>query len=200
MNNLTFGRFTLPSYVIAAVASLFISSLIFRIIKKQKIHDGYWNSFILYVVVYKISYAVFHFHLFLVSPLSLLYFNGGIKGAILASISVTIYIFWLFKKGHGQFLHDFLFILISFLFIYEMTFHAFLHYYLSMFIELILLISFLIYNNPKKLIKTGKLKVLWIFILLETLLLSLNNELLYSQNLSLILIGIIILAFTRRTT
>lgn len=88
-------------------ASAAISYVMLRtFVKKKKldahVFDVLWNGFFIFLIVWKISYALFHpLHTFQ-HPLSLLYFSGGDKGVILGIIAATAYFAW--KSSRSSFL------------------------------------------------------------------------------------------------
>nr|WP_251047629.1 hypothetical protein [Planococcus sp. ISL-110] len=74
------------------------ASLIMRWVIGDKIGEWYWNAVPLYILVWKFSYILFSFEHFLDMPLSLLYFNGGLYGHLLAVALVSIYLALAQKK------------------------------------------------------------------------------------------------------
>lgn len=98
MSYFTIGSLTIPAIWLAVLLTLFITSLLYRFAFGRKLDDWYWNGFFLYFLVWKLSYILFHFDMFLDIPLSIAYFNGGIKGHFLALVSLSIYLFYILEK------------------------------------------------------------------------------------------------------
>ena len=195
MNYITIGRFTLPADLLAAFAAIFIGALIYRLKEKKSIDDWFWNSFFLYIAIYKLSYAVFNFKLFIDTPFSLLYFNGGIKGQILAFAGIAIYLVWLTrKKGSTHKAEEFLPGYFLFFLLYWTGLFAFSQDFFAAAIQAILLVLFILfyYKNIKL---TAEYAIL--FLMLEALILSLFSDLLAVENLLIFALGIFLIIFQR---
>jgi len=92
MNSLTIGQLTIP----IALLSFFVAILYSDFRSRGK--DTYTNKtieqlFILYVIVWKGSYILFSWPDFIKAPLSLLYFDGGGKGHMLALVVIAIILY-----------------------------------------------------------------------------------------------------------
>ena len=91
-----------------AIAFIFSYMVVRLAIRLKSIHssviDVLWNALFLFLVVWKVSYGLFHPIEVVNNPLSLLYFTGGDKGVVLAFASVFIY-FLLKGKSNGYFNH-----------------------------------------------------------------------------------------------
>ncbi|MGE6257100.1 hypothetical protein ACQKCU_04170 [Heyndrickxia sporothermodurans] len=164
-----------------------ISAILYRLIKKKRIGDWYWNSIIVYFIAVKISYIVFNYQLFLKTPLSIIYFSGGEKGQFLATICLAIYLLFHLRRGKQTVLSEFIPIYLPFFLLYQIVLHAFKENITAMIFELLLLLFFMIMNNYQNRFETIKLFI--VSILLESLLLSFFNELLTISNLSIVTIG-----------
>ena len=66
----------------------------------QKPGEWYWNALAFYILVWKLSYIVFNWQHFLDMPLSILYFNGGLYGHLLASAWLIAYLL-LARRKHA---------------------------------------------------------------------------------------------------
>ncbi|WLR55803.1 hypothetical protein LC048_02005 [Mesobacillus subterraneus] len=195
MNYITIGRFTLPTDLLAAFAAIFIGALIYRIREKKSIDDWYWNSFFIYIAIYKISYAIFNFKLFIDTPLSLLYFNGGTEGQILAFLGIAIYLYWLTrKKGSTIKPVEYLPAYFIFFLLYWTGLFAFSQDFLAAAIQAVLLVMFLLFY-----VKNMKLAVEYaiLFLMLEALILSLFSDILLVENLLIFALGIYLIIFQR---
>ncbi|MBT2571324.1 hypothetical protein [Planococcus sp. ISL-110] len=89
---------TVPAVWLAVLLAAAAASLIMRWVIGDKIGEWYWNAVPLYILVWKFSYILFSFEHFLDMPLSLLYFNGGLYGHLLAVALVSIYLALAQKK------------------------------------------------------------------------------------------------------
>ncbi|MGF2616279.1 hypothetical protein FZC84_00670 [Rossellomorea vietnamensis] len=87
------GSLTIPSTWLAAILALIAAAMLYRLKNGMKTGDWYWNSFFLYVVVWKLSYIFLHPALFLDMPLSVLYFNGGKAGHIAGLAAISVFLF-----------------------------------------------------------------------------------------------------------
>lgn len=190
MNYLTIGRFTLPVDLLAAFAAIFIGALIYRLKEKKSIDDWYWNSFFIYIVISKLSYALFNFKMFLDTPLSLLYFSGGAKGHILGFIGIAVYLVTVARKKWAS--HEFLPVYFIFFLLYEAALFAFSADYLAAFIQAAVLTAFLFFYF-RGIRLTAQLAIL--LLMVEALFFSLFSELLSAENLSILALGAVLIFF-----
>ncbi|MBS4174487.1 hypothetical protein [Bacillus sp. FJAT-49736] len=181
---ITLGRFTLSADMVSAFASLLLSAFLFKYMKKERIGDWYWNSFFLYLIVYKFSYMITNFHLFMNNPMSLLYFNGGTWGQVLAVVSVAIYLYGVHRKRpiHIESFSSYL----LFFIIYQLILHFCVQNFYAAIFELIILATFLFLFFKKRITYQQMI----IFNLVEALLLSIFNELSGIKNLSFVCLGL----------
>jgi hypothetical protein len=195
LNYITFGRFTLPADLLAAFAAIFIGALIYRAREKKSIDDWYWNSFFLYIAVYKLSYVLFNFKLFIDTPFSLVYFNGGTEGQILAYIGIAIYLYWLTrKKGSTIKPEEYLPVYFIFFLLYWTGLFAFSQDYLASAIQAVLLLGFILFFF-KNIKLTAEYAIL--FLMLEALILSLFSDMLSLENLLIFALGSFLIIFQR---
>ncbi|MBS8266058.1 hypothetical protein DYI25_16650 [Mesobacillus boroniphilus] len=195
MNYITFGRFTLPADLLAAFAAIFIGALIYRAREKKSIDDWFWNSFFIYIAIYKLSYAVFNFKMFLDTPLSLLYFNGGTAGQILAFLGIAIYLYWLSRaKGSTITPEEYIPAYFIFFLLYWTGLFAFSQDFLAAAIQAVLMIGFILFY-----LKNIKLTMEYaiLFLMLEALILSLFSDLLAVENLLIFALGVYLIIFQR---
>lgn len=195
MNYITIGRFTLPADLLAAFAAICIGAFIYRLKEKKSIGDWYWNSFFIYIVISKLSYALFNFKLFLDTPLSLLYFNGGSKGQILAFAGIAIYLFLLARKQKSTIVtEEYISVYFIFFMLYETALFAFSEQLIAALFQAILLIGFLVFY-----FRNGyfTLQFVLLFLMMQTLVLSLFSEILSTENLSIVILGLILFTFQR---
>lgn len=195
MNYITFGRFTLPADLLAAFAAIFIGALIYRLKEKKSIDDWYWNSFFLYIAIYKLSYALFNFKMFIDTPLSLLYFNGGTKGQILAFAGIALYLLWIArKKGSSINTQEYLPLYFIFFMLYWTALFAFSEDFLAAALQALFLLGFLVFYFSKTKLN---LQYAILFLMLEVLTLSLFSDLFSLENLLILALGFYLLSFQR---
>lgn len=195
MNYITFGRFTLPADLLAAFAAIFIGALIYRLKEKKSIDDWYWNSFFLYIAIYKLSYALFNYKMFIDTPLSLLYFNGGTKGQILAFAGIALYLLWIArKKGTSINTQDYLPVYFIFFMLYWTALFAFSEDFLAAALQALFLLGFLVFYFSKTKLN---LQYAILFLMLEVLILSLFSDLFSLENLLILALGLYLLTFQR---
>lgn len=89
---------TVPAVWVAVLLGAAAASLMMRFVMGNKTGDWYWNAVTLYILAWKSSYILFNFDYFLDMPLSLLYFNGGLYGHLLAIALVSGYLVLAQKK------------------------------------------------------------------------------------------------------
>lgn len=193
MNDLQFGNLSIPAIWLAAVAALFVAPAIEKIVARDKIGDWYWNSFFLYFIVWKLSYIIFHPGLFLDHPFSILYFNGGTKGHVLALAVLFVYLLVLgAKKGLSIYKASarlFLFYFIC----YEAIIRFSEANYIGAVSHLVVLASLLVLlraQQQKKQRLSGQLLIL--FILVEMLLISLFHTILSIEAITFAWLGLTI--------
>lgn len=92
------ANITVPAGWIAILIAL-AAAAVWRIVSGEKIGDWYWNAFTLYFLVWKTSYILFNFEEFLNFPISVLYFNGGVSGHMLALAALSVSL-WISAKKH----------------------------------------------------------------------------------------------------
>jgi hypothetical protein len=195
LNYITIGRFTLPADLLAGFAAIFIGALIYRLKEKKSIGDWYWNSFFIYIVISKLSYALFNFKMFIDTPLSLLYFNGGSKGQILAFAGIAIYLFLLARNKQSINMNkEYISVYFIFFMLYETAFFVFSEHIIAALFQAILLIGFLVFYFKNGTFTT---QLLLLFLMMQTLVLSLFSEILSTENVSIIILGLVLLTFQR---
>jgi hypothetical protein len=92
------GNISIPGVWLAAFLALVISSLLFRGIMGKNVEEWFWNGAFLYFLTWKLSYVLFNFDLFMETPLSIIFFNGGTKGHYLALIILSVYLIFIAGK------------------------------------------------------------------------------------------------------
>ncbi len=86
-NSIQIGRFSAPLWMLAAgaglLASYTVSRIHFRADKEthRRVFDVFFNAFLIFLIVWKLSPALFQLRQVVRQPLSLLYLPGGIAGS-----------------------------------------------------------------------------------------------------------------------
>ncbi|MFK8793259.1 hypothetical protein [Planococcus plakortidis] len=83
---------TVPAIWVSVLLAAAAASLLMRIATGHKPGEWYWNALALYILTWKLSYIVFNLQHFLDMPLSILYFNGGLYGHLLAIALLLVYL------------------------------------------------------------------------------------------------------------
>ncbi|MEK4250054.1 TlpA family protein disulfide reductase [Paenibacillus sp. FSL W7-1287] len=101
MTYLTLGQFSIPISWLAFLLAIIYSD--FRNNNKDDTTNKILNRLLWsYLIVWKFSYILFAWSSFRLSPISLLYFDGGLKGHLLAILTMTI----LLVKTHRGFMWE----------------------------------------------------------------------------------------------
>jgi hypothetical protein len=197
MNYFQIGSLSLPSTWLAVVATLFVASLIHRVICGTKVGDWYWNAFFLYFITWKLSYILFNFKLFIGMPLSIAYFNGGTKGHFIALASLSIYLLFFARKKNPFFYRENTQIFLLFFISYGVLIHIIERNNIGSIVQITLLASlmrllFILKRNKKPI--AGQL--FFLFLLLELFLISLFNTIFSVKALTFIWLGITVFLFS----
>lgn len=193
MNYLTIGRFTVPADLLAAFAAIFLGAMVYWLKERKSIGDWYWNSFLIYIAIYKLSYALFNSSIFFDTPISLLYFNGGTSGQILAFIGIAIYLFISSRKRENSIRkQESMPGYFSFFMIYETAMFALSYEIIAAMVQAAIWAVFLV-GYFKGIRLTEQIGLL--FLMTEALVLSLYSDLLLVENLLLLGLGVYLLVF-----
>lgn len=185
------GSLTIPSAWAASLLALILAALLNRIFTGKKIGEWYWNSFFFYFFIWKTSYIFFQFTLFLNMPLSIIYFNGGIKGHILALVVLILYLFFIFRKKYPSIHEESIRIFLFYFIIYQVVINLIENNRIEMFIHSILLFCCLF------LIKKISNQLFFLFLLLELLILSYFSSLFSIEGTTFSTIGLIMLILSK---
>jgi len=96
------GAVTFPSSWAAIVAAFVFTLVYLNIQRKKEAADLYSNTFFIFILTWKLTFILFHWKMSIENPLSILYFNGGIKGYWLGLAAAFLYLWFQFKKGRFQ--------------------------------------------------------------------------------------------------
>lgn len=103
MTFISIGSVTVQAVWIAVIAAALVTMILYRIVMKKKIGGWYSDLLFYYILIWKFSYILFNFDMFINTPISALYFSGGAKGHILAIVAVSgLYFFQMFKKKENS--------------------------------------------------------------------------------------------------
>ena len=89
---------TIPSSWLAVLLAILITGIILWRKFGKEVEDWFSDVAILFLLVWKLSVILTEFQMILVSPLSILYFNGGKEGLILGLIVALSSLVWKFKR------------------------------------------------------------------------------------------------------
>lgn len=196
MNYFQVGNLTVPATWIAVLAALILANILNRLLGHKKVSDWYGNSFFLYFVIWKLSYILFNIEMFINVPCSIIYFNGGVNGQLLALIFLSFYLLFIAPNKYPSIHIESPRIFLLFYFSYEVILNIIVKDYLgSLILSLPLITLLFILKNRKKLVSS---QLLILLMLLEILFISLFGTLLSIETLSFIWIGIIILIISRK--
>ncbi|MEK3887962.1 hypothetical protein [Bacillus sp. FSL K6-3431] len=95
---LSIGSLSFPVSWVAIVIAFFLTTGMLLLLKKKHIADYYGNAIFIFIITWKLSVILFQFKFSIQNPLTILYFNGGIKGFWLGLIAGCIYLFIIGKR------------------------------------------------------------------------------------------------------
>ena len=189
---------TVPAVWVAVLLAAAAASLIMRFVMGNKMGDWYWNAVTLYILAWKFSYILFSFEHFLDMPLSLLYFNGGLYGHLLAIALVSGYLA-LAQKKHADLARQAPVAWLLFFLSYQTILQSFENNWVEAALHgLLLAVSILAIRLLAKRadVPTGLLLIL--LFTLELLILSVFGPLLSWQNATVIVLAAITTAMYAR--
>ena len=191
------GNITMPAVWIAILIALAISAAAWRIISGEKIGEWYWNAFTLYFLVWKASYILFNFEEFMNFPMSVLYFNGGASGHMLALAALAVYL-WMAVKKHTGLSRDALPVLLLFFTGFEAALAMLEQQLTAAVLHSILFLSIaaFLYISRKRAI-AGSTQIYILFVLAELLSLSLFQPLFSIEPLTFSWLAVTAIALAR---
>lgn len=175
MNAITIGKFTLQAELLTFFITIFAVSILYKAVMQKSLSDWYYNAIILYIVIYKLSYITFQFDLFIKTPLSILYFDGGWKGQVLAFIGLAIYLVMITTKRYELLKSEFIPTYFIFVSIYSLLQQAFLAHYVVAFINIMFLGTFIWIYLKSNVAHENQLFIF--FLLVQAILLSFSSGL-----------------------
>jgi hypothetical protein len=196
---ISLGSISISATWIASSSALFISFLIYRVLSGKKIGDWYWNAFFLYFLVWKLSYILFNLKLFLGMPLSVIYFNGGIKGHLLALAVLSLYLLYFTGKKYQSIAVEAPNLFLLYFINYEGIINLITKYYMEAFSNLLLLLGYLFLHITLKWKKNLiSYQIFILLILLMLLLLSIFHTLFSIDGLTIIWFGVTVFILMKK--
>ncbi len=198
---LTIGNISIPQIWVAFLLASFLSPLVIRIIERNSIGSWYWNVLLIYFISWKFSYTLFNFDMFLDMPLSVIYFNGGDRGHILALITITIYLALIAFKKHPKVHKDagsvFLLFFITLELVMSFFEKNFFQSYLNVFVFITLLVLLILNKKKHKFSLTP-----WLILLsmVELLVMSFSHSMITIKPITFIWISSILTYSTFKNT
>jgi hypothetical protein len=193
------GSLALPSIWLAVVGALFIASLFHKVLTSKKVGDWYWNGFFLYFLTWKLSYIMFNLTMFLDMPLSNIYFNGGIKGHLLALAFLSLYLLFIGGKKHPFIYEESPRLFLLYFSSYEVIIHLLEKSWIDALVHLSVFAGFLfLLNSLKKKERLLSIPLYIVLMLLELLILSIIGTIFSLEALTFIWIGLIVLILPKK--
>ncbi|MFJ8234821.1 redoxin domain-containing protein [Ureibacillus sp. NPDC094379] len=184
------GNVSIQVEWIAVVLAIILFMFIERFVR-QNSPLWFQDLMLNYILVWKLSYIIFQFPLFIQHPLSVLYFSGGWKGH---ALGIVIAIFLLIRKskknGEEQIWGNWLFSFVGYFLLYQASV-----YLLSelMWNGILLIIAYILIVYKSRHSKLNS----WIFILilLNSAILAIEHLLFHVTGWTFILICLVLLCF-----
>lgn len=188
-----------PAAWLAAAIALLLSFLLSRGIVGKKVGEWYWNSASLYFLVWKLSYVLFNFDLFVKTPLSIIFFNGGTKGHYLALAILAVYLLFIAWKKYPNVYDEAPPIILLYFFSYEVVINQLDNNMTETIVHLCVLAAYLsILTILKKRGKHASTQILLLMVLLESLILSIFQSIFERESLTFLWMGILTLLISRK--
>jgi len=193
------GSLNVPAVWIAAFLALVLGFILSAGIMRKKVGEWYWNGAALYFLVWKLSYVLFNFILFMETPLSFIFFNGGIKGHLLALAVLAVYLLFIAWKKYPDFYEEAPQIILLYFFIYEVgvnlleknTTETGVH-----FCMLVVYVGILMILKKRRIHVTSQ--ILLLMIMTELLILSIFQTIFDRESLTFLWMGIITVFISRK--
>jgi hypothetical protein len=193
------GNVSLPSLWLAVLTTLFGASLLYKLLTGRKVRDWYWNGFFLYFLSWKLSYILFNLKMFIDMPLSIIYFNGGTKGHLLALTVLFLYFLFFTGKKYPGIYKESASIFILFFVIYEVISNLLDKQWIEALFHTLLFTAYLallLSQKRKRKLITGQIII--VIILIELLLFSIFNTLFSLEALTFTWIGLTVLVLSKK--
>lgn len=196
----TIGTLSFPATWISILAGFLVTGVFLSIRKMKETSNWFGNVAFIFILTWKLSVVLFQFKMILSAPLSILYFNGGIKGYWLGVLASIVYTYFYVKRNNikiEEFVQAWILFIVIFEFVSSYVLHKSLIWVLIHFIFgfIVMILSFL---KAKQSIWQLQIMVLYIGVL--AIIYSFTNQLLSMPMATYVLIAIIlsILAKIRR--
>lgn len=174
---LTIGSISIQKHWVAIILAMLVIELILIIWKKKVEADIFSSAMIMFIFIWKLSMIVFQFPFIIKNPLSILYFDGGIKGYYLALIIVLIYTWFKVRKQAIINIHSAIFLALLMFNFYEIILHMlvdglFWVKAITLFINLLFLLLLFLFGRKE--VWNTQLAIL--FPIIQMLLYSIHDE------------------------
>lgn len=184
------GNVTIQVEWIAVVLAIILFMFIEKFVRKD---SSLWFQDVMlnYILVWKLSYIIFEFPLFIQHPLSVLYFSGGWKGHVLGIVVAVVLLIRKSKKnGEELNWNNCLFSFVGYFLLYQASVYC-----LSklMWTGILFIIAYIMIAYKSKHSKLNS----WIFILilLNSTILAIEHHLFHVSGWTFILICLVLLCF-----
>lgn len=182
------GNISIPAVWLSSLLALIVSALLARLAGGKKTGEWHWNAFFLYTAVWKLSYIPFNLEMFVNMPLSLVYFNGGLRGHFLGLTALSLYLMVFAIKKYGPIHQE----MVHHLFLFYVSFESILNFIENKIPEAslhaLLWAAFLLVQKRNKQL-TRYMYIL--MILLELLMLSIFNDFGSPEIITFVWVGIV---------
>lgn len=181
--------------LLALVVSFFMSRAI-----GNKSGEWIWNGASLYFLVWKLSYILFNFELFLETPLSIIFFNGGTKGHFLALAILAVYLLFIAGKKHPNIYEEAPQIILLYFFSYEVVINLVEKNVTETVVHCFVLAGYLVILVMLKKRKMNFInRILLLMIMMELLLLSIFQSIFEKESLTFLWMGITVILISRKS-
>ncbi|MCR2822405.1 hypothetical protein [Lederbergia panacisoli] len=186
----TIGTLSFPATWVSIIAAFLITGAFLYIRKMKDTANWYGNVVFIFIMTWKFSVVLFQFNMIVSNPLSILYFNGGMKGYWLGVAAAIVYTYFYMKHNEvkiGQFIQAWL----LFIVIYEIVSAYVSHEARTwLLIRLIIGILVIILSFLKEKQWIWQLQIMILFIGVLAVLYSLTNQLLSLPLTTFVIIAI----------
>lgn len=174
------GNLTIPSIWLAVLMAVGVTIGLYRLIWKRKIGAWFSDSVFYYILIWKFSYIVLNFSLFVDYPLGALYFNGGRVGHVVA-LAIVMTLLW-YKAKKEAFSQELLPVMLLFYLTYQVAYTGLEQEWVLAVTQLLLATIFVILLRSHKIAMT--LQLYTAFFVVQLLILSLEHRLLSVEGLT----------------
>ncbi|MBS4200361.1 hypothetical protein KHA93_12035 [Bacillus sp. FJAT-49732] len=95
----TIGTLSFPASWVSILSAFILAGVFLSLRKRKDTANWYGNVVFTFIITWKLSVILFQFKMILANPLSILYFNGGIKGFWLGVATAIVYTYFYVKNN-----------------------------------------------------------------------------------------------------